>query len=438
MVAYNLGGIHCSGAEMKALLRLHKAFPLRLASLHACVDDAATKAMVAVSILLAGDHLSTRYRCHYGSHIEVQYALSTFGIPNWILPVSSSGGIDVSRHQQSLRQIRIQEDSTVAAFAASIETNDTEAEPTPTPVEQGRPSIPELMNPPPPPPHVVTPEGVQPQLSMAITSPSISSQDVNNVASSATMSAHDPDATIFSIPEPRPLLSGGVFCQSQKVPSHRIPGMAMQAKGVERGFIVVPGESDVLLGRGKIIQEHVGNIRYRHILSMHMEKYEAAPKAAKSEILGDIVQLIYNMGGRFLEQHNEAGFWVPVSFETARHKVSHYFRNQKRLAAARADKAVAHQTTKRDKKEAKTLKDSAKGPSSSSASNSSSTTPRPLGEDTSSGGFARQTNQFGKTSPPVLETFTPVLFNELTGDHQFTSTEYFQQVKRQRNRSKNE
>jgi hypothetical protein len=93
--------------------------------------------------------------------------------------------------------------------------------------------------------------------------------------------------------------------------------------------INVPGPRDVLLGRGKLTQEHTGNLRFRHIVENHREMYENARKLDKTRLASKIVEILQQTGGRFLER--DCAGWAEVDDETARFKVSHSFRN-KRLA----------------------------------------------------------------------------------------------------------
>jgi hypothetical protein len=91
---------------------------------------------------------------------------------------------------------------------------------------------------------------------------------------------------------------------------------------------VEPLPSDVLLGRGKLIQGHVGNQCYRTIIESHRGRYEQALKVEKTFIAKEIVQTVKNVGGRFLKQKTDGG-WVEVDTEVARDKVSHSFRNRR-------------------------------------------------------------------------------------------------------------
>lgn len=89
--------------------------------------------------------------------------------------------------------------------------------------------------------------------------------------------------------------------------------------------VVVPGMQDVLLGRGKRVQESAGNFRFKHLLGTHREHYERVSKFEKTIVAESILRLVNESGGRFLKQ-GDCG-WTQVEDEMARKKISHAFRN---------------------------------------------------------------------------------------------------------------
>lgn len=99
--------------------------------------------------------------------------------------------------------------------------------------------------------------------------------------------------------------------------------------------VIVPGNFDVLLGRGKPLQKHSGNLRYHHIIESYHGQYEAAQKLEKTNLSKLIVKKMQDSGGRFLKQ-DDVG-WVEIDDDAARYKVSHTFRNH-RIAARTQEK----------------------------------------------------------------------------------------------------
>jgi hypothetical protein len=110
--------------------------------------------------------------------------------------------------------------------------------------------------------------------------------------------------------------------------------------------IVVPGTHDVLLGRGKPLQKHPGNLRYHHIIESFEDRYESAMKLEKTNIAKEIVQKIKDAKGRFLKQ-DSAG-WVEIDDAAARYKVSHTFRNHRISMRSNEKKTVQGKTRHAD------------------------------------------------------------------------------------------
>ena len=106
--------------------------------------------------------------------------------------------------------------------------------------------------------------------------------------------------------------------------------------------VIIPRRFDVLFGKGTTTAEHSGNLRAFHIVEMNRARYEDAGKFEKTQIASRIVYLIQKSYGRFLKK--EKGCWQVVDDETAREKISHYFR---RLRETDAKKRTNKPTTKR-------------------------------------------------------------------------------------------
>jgi len=96
---------------------------------------------------------------------------------------------------------------------------------------------------------------------------------------------------------------------------------------------IIPGELDILLGRGRGAQNHKGNIHYRQVVETFRKQYEKIPnKGEKTLFIREVVDIIYDNGGQFLKKNpSGSGKWVRINPDVAREKVSHSFRNAKRL-----------------------------------------------------------------------------------------------------------
>jgi hypothetical protein len=106
----------------------------------------------------------------------------------------------------------------------------------------------------------------------------------------------------------------------------------MQESGISlEERIVLPAHSDVLFGRGKPFQEHIGNMRLVNLLDAHLGRYESARFKEKTNVIAEMVRGIQSKNGRFLRQ--EGCVWVVVDDKVAREKVSQAFRTRKRIAS---------------------------------------------------------------------------------------------------------
>eukprot|EP00934_Nitzschia_sp_Nitz4_P003948 Nitzschia sp. Nitz4//scaffold90_size81538//688//2245//NITZ4_005309-RA/size81538-processed-gene-0.29-mRNA-1//1//CDS//3329559981//3938//frame0 len=91
--------------------------------------------------------------------------------------------------------------------------------------------------------------------------------------------------------------------------------------------ILLPANTDVLLGRGKPIHSHQGNRALHRLVDEAIPEYETCRKSKKTTISQALVQQVKDeFGGRFLKQDPDFGVWWVVDDETARLKVSHLFR----------------------------------------------------------------------------------------------------------------
>ncbi|KAL3925547.1 MAG: hypothetical protein SGARI_005823 [Bacillariaceae sp.] len=61
--------------------------------------------------------------------------------------------------------------------------------------------------------------------------------------------------------------------------------------------VVIPGRVDVLLGRGKPIQEHFGNLRYHVLLDHYQQAYEDAKKFEKMQVAQKVVDIVREYNG---------------------------------------------------------------------------------------------------------------------------------------------
>jgi hypothetical protein len=92
--------------------------------------------------------------------------------------------------------------------------------------------------------------------------------------------------------------------------------------------IMVLSPFDVIMGRDKLAQEHVGNIHYLDIIETHLDMYDGFSKVEKTELASRIVDGMHKSGGRFLKWDGTG--WIEIDDKTARSKVSMAFRSKRR------------------------------------------------------------------------------------------------------------
>jgi len=388
-VNYAVGGTHDeSNGGFSHRIRdwgnILRAMPLRVASIHCCVDNHKLKQTTYLSTLMLGASNFVRVRCHAGSDMEVQYDLNTFGIPTDLLPVSMTGEVDLSHHREFLQGRKKAEASTLLNKALALveapmlddcialDVNDEDVS---TSVNN-RNRFPNN-------PMVATESSFkkhndfhhqnqaqfeQEQLNQTTQDFRYNTTNNNSMNKIAVASFNDAfsfmgnrnsvqvqssmQQQIEQCRQQQQQFNGfqqhlgmnmGMvqhFSQNQQMQCQQQQHQLHQHQSTESKSgiaysmepVLVPGELDILLGRGRGAQNHKGNIHYRQVVETFRSRYEQIPqKGAKTQLIREVVAVIYDNGGRFLKQDG-FGRWIPVDPEVARDKVSHSFRNQKRLS----------------------------------------------------------------------------------------------------------
>ncbi len=107
--------------------------------------------------------------------------------------------------------------------------------------------------------------------------------------------------------------------------------------------IECPEQADILFGRGWPKMNHPGNAHFRDVIERRSDEYNAVKSKTEKTILSwSIVLELRNSGARFLRE-DESGFWMEVSNEVARQKVSIGFRDFRKAQL----KAIKHQPHRR-------------------------------------------------------------------------------------------
>ena len=94
-------------------------------------------------------------------------------------------------------------------------------------------------------------------------------------------------------------------------------------------------DADILSGRGGKSNHHLGNKRFRHVVSEMKEIYRCTgQKTDKTALSRGIIEYVHSYGGRFLIQDRETGKdhrWRIMTMVEARKKTSQALRETKVL-----------------------------------------------------------------------------------------------------------
>ena len=399
LVYYTIGGANSCDEKRRGIAghrhqvrqwgNIIHALPLRVASIHWCVENFALKQAANLSALMLGGSNFAHVRCHAGADIDVQYDLMSFGIPTDLFPVSKTGKVNLSHHLEFLRKRRQIESSTILEKAlALIEapllddciplniSGDEHQEDTETVIGPSSsvsaeiypfPTLPLL-------PIESRSHHINPNMNFCL----LQQQqfEKNRISDDFSYSNNNNIVQSSSFNDSFCLLGNQNPVQVQPPVQHQYQqqlGMSMnidmgvgmvqqyqqqQQKGIisssKSGIpfstepVLVPCELDILLGRGRGAQNHKGNIHYRNVVEAFRSRYEQIPqKGAKTQLIREVVAVIYDNGGRFLKQDG-FGLYIPVDPEVARDKVSHSFRNQKRLSEGGSSSSEQSRKRSRD------------------------------------------------------------------------------------------
>lgn len=272
-----------SFTQQVATSRFGAAIPYRHSSMHICLKPGKAElndGMVSFIMKHAFPEYSrVRTKLHYGSDMELHYHLLGHGIPMKHCPVNSSG--EVRRDIMSIWF----EKHVLALRESSMDEND----------DTGAPKL----------------LGETASEIQVIASGNIHSGITANEKSLFDVANTEPNAAISQNNNITPM-----FLDASKNPSQYL-------------LPVDPDRQDVLFGRGKLLQQHPGNMRFREWLESYRDAYEATPKSKKRSLATSITLELVACGVRFLKQ-NEHKQWVRVESMEVEEKICQLFRSRRK------------------------------------------------------------------------------------------------------------
>ncbi|CAJ1954052.1 unnamed protein product [Cylindrotheca closterium] len=310
-----------------------QALPQKKAAIHFCVDEMRQFVLTNVVVKVMQSKLRARLRIHFGSQTECQYQLSTYGIMPQTLPLDANGSLLLDQHLHWVHCCAMED-----KFGRSV-------------------SAPEALE-----SSIITPH----QKDVIFTGGKNKNHEGNKRFYVLVHEHSQEYDSSGNDEQKRQIVStiidethriGGRFLQKQgtqsKVPWKEVPyddvrRKVMQAfrnrrrqshfsrqKGVgtnpTNNCVLIQGEprpNDVIFGR--VIQRNPGSELLHRLIKDHFEEYEALNRGVKIRLVETVMQIITDQGGRFLQPASEEGRWLEVPKESARERVSKYFRNHRR------------------------------------------------------------------------------------------------------------
>ena len=270
---------------MLTLFNVLMSFPLRYSALHVCPKSgkgnlALNNSLIRYCMNLFPEYARVRTRLHYGTDLEVQYNLRGHGFPIDSFPVDVDGNIrrDIlnvwfENHKEAMARAAAKATS-VASMMISSSVNDVQT---------------------------------------------VSVLDDDEMDDLDLMSDDlDEPLEEFEADFPMQQDDADVVADSSLETNNGLMPNAGEA-AVHNGSIV-PTENDILLGRGRGVQHHEGNVRFRKMLEPYRLDYDRTPRKNRRQYSAAVTHFLLGNGIRFL-QKTEDGDWVLSSFEEADRKV---------------------------------------------------------------------------------------------------------------------
>ncbi|CAJ1932730.1 unnamed protein product [Cylindrotheca closterium] len=332
-VAYSVGSAFrdkLAGEGYPDLARLVLAVPFHMASYHVCVSGTDLGEYVLYSVLIKAINISTRarFQVHFGTDLECQYSLSTFGIPTDRLPfVPGTEQVSLQRHLDWM-QSHIRRGDKQGGGNSSLTNRSTLIEPTDDDFlcVSGK----QCHN------------GGNNRLRQKV-------REMTDLYTSA-MSAERRSVVDTIISEVRQ--SGGRFLKRTKQVepiwieltteearskiyqmfrnNKRLRG-ASSRQQVSAGTPISgdPLPHDVLLGK---FERNGGNVLLLNLVKDRFEEYDRLDRGMKAAVVNDVLQAIKDADGRFLQSspNDNNRELYEVSNEKAREAISKCFRNYRR------------------------------------------------------------------------------------------------------------
>jgi len=269
-----------------ALADMIECLPVRFTAVHFCLKSRIGNLpnlfdpMLKVIWNLASQYSRVRTKLHYGSDLELQYGVRGHGISFKSCPINSEG--------------EIREDILCVWLHEYLKTEESES-------NSSNPTK-------------------QPTKSSVGSSASLLSDGLVLDFETLHHSLDDDTVGLFGNFN-NEVLSGDIGAISSTA-----AGMeGSQGKQVAKALRITPTDTDILLGRGRFIQNNLGNILFRDFVDKNYGEYNNANRARRWEIIAEMRKNLASRGVRFLKQV-EKDMWVESTSEEIDKKIAQLFR----------------------------------------------------------------------------------------------------------------
>jgi hypothetical protein len=265
---------------------IRDGLPFRLPALHYCFDKAMMRGAMSLLQTMISKNQRLRFRAHFGSPLECEYALVGFGVPKSLSPYDDNGNWTRHKLLDYLETRR----SVEGARRGNTTTTSTTTTTTTSPVEAYYHSAESL-------PLVVS--------SSSATSATTPARDLG-----------DSDSVTNN--------------NNTKNSADQQPSSSSDTTLIE-----APGPNDILLGRGRPYQEYEGNQILATFIDQYREEYQESDRFGKTCISKMVLQMVKKQkGARFLQRAlGDSHLWIEVSDAVAREKISHSFRTKNKRSS---------------------------------------------------------------------------------------------------------
>ena len=120
--------------------------------------------------------------------------------------------------------------------------------------------------------------------------------------------------------------------------------LAVEASRSLHNGLFEPGPKDILLGKGRNIENSPGNLRFRRLIAQFHDQYNRLCRFERTTFATTMLISVKNSGGRFYKKSssssssNRQEVWEEVDDDVARDKITHAFRNYRtKLARERTE-----------------------------------------------------------------------------------------------------